>query len=240
MDTSPPFCLQKIIIDSPLFLESSNVEGLGGGQGSCYTPKNWHVLWRGFNISKGKFHRSNHWLSKAMIDTLLGTIIAPSQTLLKMIISFSKISQGGMLVWRIPSKPMPPWPPQLPPCAVFGSRHELLSPKCSWNNAYVFSELFFWQIAWWKWENPTKTEIPLCKCKFRSEKSVSLNGFCLQEWPIHTVIRLGSGIKFPTPNIIYPEFHANLHSRLLISSISRLSHSFSKYKGKGKVCKQCC
>ena len=53
---------------------------------------------------------------------------------------------------------------------------------------------------------------------------------------------LGSAlvIKFPTPNIIYPEFHANLHSRLLISSISRFSHSFSKYQGKEKACKQFC
>lgn len=42
----------------------------------------------------------------------------------------------------IPSQPMPPWPPQLPPCAVFGSRHELLSPKCSWFKTQRFQATF--------------------------------------------------------------------------------------------------
>ena len=87
------------------------------------------------------------------------------------------------------------------------------------------------------WENQLKTEN---SGRVDSKwKSVNNMGFVYIN-ALHIFIRLGSGIKFPTPNIIYQKFHANLHSRLLISSISRFSHSFSKCQGKEKVCKQFC
>lgn len=160
--------------------------------------------------------------------------------------------QGGMLLWRIPSEPMPPWPPQLPPCAVCWSHvtnywaQSALGLKRNVTKATFFGG----KSPGWKLENPTKTEIPLCKSEISKWKSVSLMGFVYIN-DLHIVIRPDSGIKFPTPNIIpkncllfsngsVKNLHANLHSRLLISSISRFSHSFSKYQGNEKVCKQFC
>lgn len=247
MDASPPFCPQKIIY-SPLFLEVHRIRpkiwhgqtstnfleqqcGWFAGVGrALVTPQKIDMSSEeDSTFQKENFHLSNHWPSKAMIDTLLGTIIAPSQNTSEDDCSFSQ---------DFPRRDVSLTHPHPNPCLVHVTNYWAQSAlETTQRNE---SDLFWCKSPGEKLENPTKTEIPLCKSKFRSEKSVSRNGFRLQEWPIHTVIRLGYGIKFPTPNIIYPEFHANLHSRLLISSISRFSHSFSKYQGKEKACKQFC
>ena len=145
MDTSPPFCLQKII-ESPLFLESSNVEGLGGGKGSCYTPKKLTCPLKRIQHFKRNISSFQPLTFKSYDRYTPTNYHSPlPKTLLKMIIPFP---QGEMLVWRIPirtppSFSLPPWPPRLPACAVFGSRHELLSPKCSWFKTHTILATFF-------------------------------------------------------------------------------------------------
>lgn len=188
-----------------------------------------------------KFHLSNHWFSKAIRYPAGNYNIAPSQNTSD---DFSFFPRWDVEVWRIPTvEPpkfwrLPPWS-QLPPPAttgcVFGSRHELLSPKCSWKTQRK-RPFFFYHLV--KIGKSTKNW-ELWKSRFEVKISEQ-HGFCLHKWSYISLLGLGSGIKFPTPNIIYQKFHANLHSRLLISSISRFSHSFSKYHGKEKVCKQFC
>ena len=218
----------------------------GGGKGSCYTPKNWHVLWRGFNIESQS--SSNHWLSKAMIDRLLGTIIAPSQKhFWRWYFLFPKISQGEMLVWRIPSEP-----PKLNPCLpgrhscprvpFFGLTSRTTEPKVLLKNANG-------QATFLLRNHLVKIGKSNKNWDTTLEKYGKVNFEVKNQWTSWVLFTrmtyislLGPAlvIKFPTPNIIHQEFHANLHSRLLISSISRFSHSFSKYQGKEKVCKQFC
>ena len=175
----------------------------GGGKGSCYTPKNWHVLWRGFNIESQS--SSNHWLSKAMIDRLLGTIIAPSQKhFWRWYFLFPKISQGEMLVWRIPSEPpqvepLPPWPPQLPPCAVFWSHVTNYWAQSALEKRQRSSDLFVAKSPGENWKIQQKLRYhsgKVWKSKFWSEKSVNLMGFVYKN-DLHIVIRPGSGNQVP-------------------------------------------